>query len=54
MEVRWSSRQARRNVKIRLPLRLRMQIEIHEAIESEADALSPPLLQLMHEPSTAA
>lgn len=30
-----------------------MEIEIREAIESDAESLSPLLLQLMHEPSTA-
>jgi hypothetical protein len=30
-----------------------MEIEIREALESDAAALSPLMLQLMHEPSTA-
>ncbi len=53
MEVGWSTHQARRIVKIGLSYACGMEAQIRDAIESDAEAISPLLLQLMHEPSTA-
>ena len=53
MKVGWSTHRARQIVKIGLSYACRMEVQIRDAIESDAEAISPLLCQLMREPSTA-